>query len=315
MSSDSLRTAGLLWIPLLVLVPIARAAEKPQEVSFQTADGVTIVADYYPPVPQAGLKAPIVILLHMYPADRTSWADFAKQLSGVGIAALAIDMRGHGKSTEPAEMHLAERRQQRDPRLYGAMHQDVAAAYQWLAQQPNLDLARFAVVGASVGCSVALDYARRDRSVDAVVCLSPGTNYMGVDSIAHMRGYSNRPILLMASQEERAACEALAKLSDKATVKICPMNGRDQRQMHGTNLLSQVSEATNVVLDFIRANLGPPTEQPVVASLGSDVYHAPDSPVVRRIKPENLRRFSSAEEAQARGLRPTRTGPGAPEAP
>jgi pimeloyl-ACP methyl ester carboxylesterase len=274
-----------------------------------------MVADYYPPVPQAGLKAPIVILLHMYPADRTSWGDFAKKLSDVGIAALAIDMRGHGKSTEPAEMHLAQRRQQRDPRLYGAMHNDVAAAYQWLAQRPGLDLARFAIVGASVGCSVAIDYARRDRSVDAVVCLSPGINYMGLDSVAHMRGYANRPILLMASQEERAACETLAKLSDKAALKIYPMNGHNQLQMHGTNLFAQVPEAATIVLEFIRTNLGLPSEHPVAASLNSDVYHAPDSAVVRRIKPENLRWFSSAEEAQARGLRPALSGPGAPQTP
>jgi dienelactone hydrolase len=315
MSGDSLRRAVLLSMPLVVSLPLACVAQKPQEVSFKTVDGVTIVADYYPPVPQAGLKAPIVILLHMYPADRTSWRDFAKQLSGVGIAALAIDMRGHGKSVEPADMHLAERREQRDPRLYAAMHNDVAAAYQWLAQQPGLDLARFAIVGASVGCSVAIDYARRDRSVDAVVCLSPGTNYMGLDSAAHIRGYGNRPILLMASQEERAACETLAKLCDKATVKIYPMNGHNRMQMHGTNLLTQVPEATNVVLDFIRTNLGLPTEHPIVASIGSDVYHAPDSPIVRRIKPENLRWFSSVEEAQARGLRPALGGPGAPAAP
>jgi alpha-beta hydrolase superfamily lysophospholipase len=98
MSGDSLRTAVLLSIPLLVWLPVACGGQQPQEMSFKTVDGVTIVADYYPPVPQAGLKAPIVILLHMYPADRTSWADFAKQLSGIGIAALAIDMRGHGKS-------------------------------------------------------------------------------------------------------------------------------------------------------------------------------------------------------------------------
>ena len=40
-------------------------------------------------------------------------------------------------------------------------------AYDWLAQQPKVDRARFALVGASVGCSVALQYAAKDRSVTA----------------------------------------------------------------------------------------------------------------------------------------------------
>jgi len=297
----------MIWVAFFVLTsgwPAAQADEKkPQRVSFKTADGVTIVADYYAPVPQAGQKAPIAILLHMYPANRSSWHDFAMNLSNVGFAALAIDMRGQGESVEPASMQLADRYKKRDAKLFRSMHEDVAAAYLWLTKQPDVDLARSALAGASVGCSVALDYARRDASVDVVVCLSPGTNYMGINSLAHIRKYGDRPLLLAASEKERDAPEGLAKSVPHAVVKIYPMGGQDTFGMHGTNLLVHVPELATLATDTIREGVGGPAASPVVASLNSKVYHAPDSPYAQQIKPENLRYFSSAAEAEARGLR------------
>jgi dienelactone hydrolase len=300
----------VLGTVLIVLIPCLSAAgadeKKPQRVSFKTADGVTIVGDYYAPVPQAGQKAPIAILLHMYPADRSSWQGFATNLSSVGFAALAIDMRGKGQSVEPAEMNLADRYEKRDSKLFQSMYEDVAAAYLWLRKQPDVDPSRLALVGASVGCSVALDYARRDPSVDVVVCLSPGTNYMGVNSLAHVRAYGDRPLLLAASEKERDAPEVLAKSVPQAVVKIYPMDGRDVFGMHGTNLLAHVPELAKLATDTIREGVGDPAVAPVVASLNSKVYHTPDSAYAQRIKPEDLRYFSSAEEAETRGLRALR---------
>jgi dienelactone hydrolase len=37
----------------------------------------------------------VVILLHMLWGDRSSWDDFARQLSEAGYVVLVIDMRGH----------------------------------------------------------------------------------------------------------------------------------------------------------------------------------------------------------------------------
>jgi len=49
-----------------------------------------------------------------------------------------------------------------------------------------------------------------------------------------------------------------------------------------------------------------PAEHPVVASIKSKagVFHEPSSGSGRRISEKNRRWFSSAEEAEARGLRP-----------
>ena len=300
----------LLALPLACLAQTTQPAQ-PQRARIQTEDGVTLAADYYAPTTktsatQPAVKAPVLILLHMYPADRTSWRPLATRLAAQGVACLAFDLRGTGQSTGPADMKLAQRYRQQDAKLFAEMHQDVAAVDAWLAAKPGLDMARIGLVGASIGCSIAMDYARRDKSIDVVVCLSPGTSYFGVNSISHIRRIGSRPVLLMAGDEERHACDTLAAQAAAATVQIYPMGSYDGRQMHGTNLLQRVDQATDEVVAFLIEHLGQPSTQPVIASVQSEVYHHPTSPIVGRIKPSNLRTFSSAAEAEARGLRPSK---------
>ena len=218
--------------------PVVKVAE------FATDDGVTIVGDYYPPMGRA--MAPAVILLHMYKHDRTTWKPLAAPLHRSGFAVLAIDLRGHGQSTKPADRNLARRIDRRDPLLFNAMHQDVAAAVKWVRSQPNVDQGQLALVGASIGCSVALDYTARDDSVDAVVCLTPGENYLGVDSTKHIRSTGDRPILLLATEDERRATDALAKLADNAEGKIV-----GKGRVHGTEMLGRIEGIEELIVKFL----------------------------------------------------------------
>jgi len=212
----------------------------------QTADGVSIVGDFYP---AAGAdRAPLAILLHMYRHDRTSWLPLIAPLHEAGFAVLAIDLRGHGESIEPASMKLAERVKQRDPGLFNAMHLDVEAATAWARKQPGVHPEKLVLVGASVGCSIALDVAARDQSVDAVVCLSPGTNYLGVDSTAHIRKTRNVPILLLAEERERTAVDELAALATNAKGEIV---GPDDN--HGTRMFGKIAGIERKIVDFLKS--------------------------------------------------------------
>ncbi|MFH0982647.1 MAG: UbiD family decarboxylase domain-containing protein, partial [Planctomycetota bacterium] len=51
------------------------------------------------------------------------------KLHEAGFAVLALDMRGHGESVQPATMRLRERVAQRDPALFNDMHHDGAANF------------------------------------------------------------------------------------------------------------------------------------------------------------------------------------------
>ncbi len=303
-----MRTFALMTATISVLVGAADrslAAAEAQRVSFQTEDGVTIVGDYYTLKTDGQTKTPVAILLHMYKQTRQTWKPLIPALREAGFAVLAIDMRGHGESIEPIAMRLAARAEQRDNRLFAAMDKDVAAAYNWLAREheDSVDLARLAIVGASVGCSVAIDYASGDKSVDVIVCMTPGMSYMGINSSRHIKRYGDRPILLLAAEDERRDAEALGKLASKATVTIVPTDGARPKELHGTRMFGRVKEVDKQITGFLLKHVGKPTKDPVVASIHSNVYHNPDSPYVDRIKPTNKRWFSTAKEAESRGLR------------
>lgn len=299
--------------PLAQSRPATRPAPRsntpaPQLVRFATHDNMLIAGAYTPPQARKGQRAPMAILLHMYASDHAAFDPLIPALHMAGFACLAIDLRGHGQSVGPPEMGLAQRVADRDRKFFATMDRDVEGAYAWLSKQPGVDPSRFVLVGASVGCSVALKYAGRDRSVDAVVCLTPGTGYMGIDSLSDARKYGNRQMLLLASEEERTACEELARLVPGAVVQIGPSVGsQDRMSLHGTRLLGQMPNVEQIITAFLVKAAGPATSEVVLASVQGEVYHEVGGGGTSQINPENIRWFSSPAEAEARGLRPPKT--------
>ncbi len=292
--------AELTYRSLVVLVGLAAAgpavAVEPQAVSFAAADGVLISADYYPPPVAARGDAPMVILLHMYRSDRNAWEPLIAPLHEAGFAILALDLRGHGQSATTETRDAVARR---DPEVFRKMQDDLRGAYDWLAQQPKIDRARFALVGASVGSSVALQYAAKDRSVDGLVCLSPGLNYMQLDSVGEIRQIIGRRILLLAAEDERDAPYTLQSQA-RGGVEVRIYKGQ---KAHGTDLLGLIPDIEKEIVGFLRDAVGQPSDSTVYASIERNVYHQPDSAWIAEISPTNLRYFSSAQEAESRGLR------------
>ncbi len=276
-------------------------AGEPYRVEYTTSDGVVIIGDYWIPK-DANTPAPVVILLHMYRSDRSAWRPLASVLEDAGFAIMAIDMRGHGESIKPEDRKLEKRVRDRDPVLFRAMHRDVFGAYRWLQQRPEVDLSRLAIVGASVGCSVALDYAVRDKSVDTIVLMTPGENYLGLDSVEDIKQYGRRPVLMLTSEEERPkGPQVLSELAKQAEVKTYTQTG-----IHGTRMFGKVPGVQHYIAAYLKKNIGEPQIDAVYGSVNSDVYHAAGSPEIERINDENRRIYSSAVEAERRGLRPSK---------
>jgi dienelactone hydrolase len=242
----------------------------------------------------------------MLDSDRSAWAPLIPTLHDAGFAILAPDLRGHGLS---ATTDTRDRRTRRDPRLLLEMQKDLHAAYAWLARQPHIDRARFALVGAELGASIALQYAAKDRSVDAVICLSPNLNLLGLDAAGDIGQITGRRLLLIADQRERDAAYTLRKRAGRlAKVEIY-----QRRQAHGTEMLRRIPRLEKRIADFLRQNVGSPSTTVVLGSVNSNVYHQADSGWIQRITPANLRYYSSPAEAESRGLRASRsTGPNAP---
>jgi len=224
---------GLLLATALTVSADDATPPAAERVTFKTSDGVEVVGDYYAP-PEGKKKAPCAICVHMYPADRTSWQPLVPDLHRLGFAVLAYDIRGAGESLLPEHKYLRRMYSDRDTKLFSEAYRDAEAAAKWLGKKKECDADRIVMIGASVGCSISIDYAGRDRHVLGVVCLSPGKDYMGIDSLKQIRKLGSRPVLLIAPEEEKAAPQALAKRYKSATVEIKPGDA----DLHGTAMLA-----------------------------------------------------------------------------
>ena len=122
------------------------------DVTFVTADGVELSAWYVPSRTGAA-----VVLRHGATSTRSETLDEAVVLAGHGYGVLATDARGHGDSGGVAM----------DWGWYGDL--DTAAAVTYLAQRPDVDADRIAVVGLSMGGEEALGAAAADPRIRAVV--------------------------------------------------------------------------------------------------------------------------------------------------
>lgn len=292
-------------IPTILAILLAAAsvvhAHEPIPVNYTTSDGVNIVGDYWTPIDMSK-PAPAIILLHMYQSERKTWYPQIVALEYAGFAIMIIDMRGHGESVEPASMNLSKRMKQKDATLFNAMHLDVEGGYQWLAKRKEVDLSRLALVGASVGCSVALDYAHRDKSVDVIALLSPGKNYLGIDSLEHMNHYGHRALLMFTSEDERSrGFDELLSVA-KSTGVLVESDVFDQEKIHGTHMYGKVTKIDKRIAKYLQKQVGEGKGEPVYAAIGSNKFYPKGHAAIEKIKPADLRIFSSAKEAIQREL-------------
>ncbi len=230
----------LWWFSTLTLAVIVAPAwaDDPAEVvservTFKTADGVEVVGDFYAPKKKKH-AAPCAILVHMFPSDKSSWRPLVPYLHQKGFAVLAYDIRGAGESVLPKEKGLRRKYSDRDVVLFRDAWQDAAAAAKWLAGRDDCDAKRIVMIGASVGCSISIDYAGRNEDVLGVICLSPGTNYMDIKTLKQIGKLGKRPVLLISPEGEREEAEKLAKKDKAATVVIKP----GDQSNHGTAMLA-----------------------------------------------------------------------------
>jgi hypothetical protein len=86
--------------------------------------------------------------------------------------------------------------------------------------------------------------------------LTPGKNYLGVETMKHLKGYGSRPILILSSKEEAPnGAEDIAKvLGDTAELDLL-----DQTRIHGTRMFGQVPQIeariTKWVADLLSAEI------------------------------------------------------------
>ncbi len=222
----------------------------PQTIKFTSTDNVEIVGTFYES-PKA--NSPAVLLLHQFGSNRQSFDDFAKRLQKKNFGVLAIDGRGFGDSTKTTDGQTVEA--QRTAEGVKGMEADVANAFDFLANQKNVDAAKMGIVGASYGSSLALIYAAKNPNVKAVALLSPGINYFGnLSAMPAIKSYGDRPLLLVAAEDNKESADAVRELksagaNEKYETKIYEKGG------HGTAMFDSGVGLQETLEQFLMKNL------------------------------------------------------------
>jgi len=235
--------AGLVFCMLSCGAPAVEFEKEPVEL--ETSDGVKI-AGYF--VKGSGEKAPAVVLLHMLARSKSDWDSILGEhlLPETRFSYLAIDLRGHGESTvKNGERISVGSFGEAD---FRKMTEDVAAAVDYLRGRGDVDGDRVAVVGASIGANVAINYAAQDEKIKAVALLSAALDYRGVKTEEAVKRYGDRPLFLAACAEDLPSGKDTGTLAMAArgrkVVEIFRGN------LHGTRMFA-ATQAGDKLVEFL----------------------------------------------------------------
>jgi alpha-beta hydrolase superfamily lysophospholipase len=160
-------------------------------------------------------------------------------LSGEGYGVLAFDLRGHGESggSIPAEGQ------------YSSFLQDVTAARRFVASRGDVIPSRIALIGASLGGTLALLDAAAHPGVTAIALLSPSIDYRGLRIDAAMRRYAG-PLLLIAGDDDPYAMRSSKEIAkgggSRRETLVLPHAG------HGTAMLARNPDLIRALVDWLK---------------------------------------------------------------
>lgn len=164
----------------------------PFAVSFTTADGLALDATVYPGGPDW------VVLAHMRPDDKTSWAELAILFQAEDYAVLAYNNRGYGASDgdrEPFDLLI-----------------DAAAALEYATAQG----ARGIVFGgASMNGATAMTLGA-GNDFDAIFLLSGVPSFPSAPDASDFLADVEEPILFVAAEDDGSAAADARSYADAA---------------------------------------------------------------------------------------------------
>lgn len=222
-----MRRAAVATVAALLLVSCAGEPSPGRVVRFPAEDGVELTGDLRGSGPTG------VVLAHMFPTDRTSWADLGSLLADRGYRSLAFDFRGYGDSGGQRDI----------PEIW----RDVLAAVDALRDR---GARRIVLIGASMGGTASLIAASR-AEVQGVITLSAAETFMGLSTPPEVLQAVDEPKLFIAAQGDGSAAATAQTFYDTASgaKRLEIVTGVD----HGTDLLEgqQGETVRELILNFL----------------------------------------------------------------
>lgn len=199
-----------------------------------------------------------VVLVHQHGSHRGEWAPLIARLQRPpALTTLALDLRGHGASTRgPLGDRVTWESFGTDPAQWSGVTSDVNAALRYLTLGA---VRRVVIVGAGLGATAAIAAGARTTMVDAVVMVSPGLAYQGLDARAPLSTFVAEPsrprrVLLLGGADDEPAAEAVPALASLAVGRAEAVRFPGERR-HGVSLLNADPARWERVETFVREAL------------------------------------------------------------
>lgn len=238
--------------------------ERPQQSSFRKVEKISfrvdqertrhnkrtirIVGNYW-----EGMTSKAVILIHMMPATKESWTLLANALNEQGYHVLAIDLRGHGESTErlkPSDMSTDRLDYHRfSDKQHKRSIIDVIGAQNWLRSR-GIKTRNIYVGGASIGANLAIKYISLTDGAPGGFMLSPGLDYHGVNIEALLDAMNKKiRLLFISADDDQYSAQTVRKLHtqhpDLIYERVYFSGG------HGTDLFQAHDALIDEIIKFI----------------------------------------------------------------
>ncbi len=168
---------------------------------------------------KGGVTGRVAILAHQMCKDRSEWGeqahDWISALTSRGISTLALDLRGHGRSTTFADGSTHDLCKEIEDEavsgLYANMAMDVRSAVAYA--RAELNATAIALVGSSIGANSALLAFGSDPELRVVIALSPGINYRNIQPGPAVAMSKGRKVVLVAAEDDERSADAVRKLA------------------------------------------------------------------------------------------------------
>lgn len=201
-----------------------------EDVMLTTSDDIRIAARYRPAAGNAE-KVPVFICIPMATRTKSDYDEFTERLSEIGVASLALDLRGHGDSRMDGRIRFSRFTEKE----WNDCIRDIYAAIGWLAAKDEIDSRLVGILGASVGANLAIKAGTKPE-IRLIVALSPGEDFRGVNITEDVQKISNKPVYVAASDGDEYSFEAANKMAmvmdELVFVKII-----EDSSHHGTEML------------------------------------------------------------------------------
>ena len=203
-----------------------------ETVQLTTYDHVQLAAHMYLPEQRPGSEwARGIIVCHGFGSRKENYADFGERAAAAGMAALIMDLRGHGESGGQLDANIFN---------------DVAAALLYLQGRPEVNPLRTAIRGASMGGWLAIHTAAHLPEISPVAAVCPTNEvFMSLlmDEVARVQRGHSSPVV--PSTPPRVDVDSVIGLINRLDVT------RAAQRIHPRPLLLVHCEGDEVVPSYV----------------------------------------------------------------